>query len=192
MKKTHLQSPEKIIDLKTKTEKIAHKIPEVPNNFQQTLSTPSELNASFRNVVSGEKEWRMEFYDSYLEWDKTAMDRDIYNRNPRSVVDFFLKNNFENFDENGVSSYPIQRYLASGYNSSTFKLVGPRIEKIFEKIFISVSPNRTIYTGKNNVHITYKTASNPEERTLTLLAHRAYQFSDTTEIRANGGPIFVI
>lgn len=192
VKNTHLQSPEKIIDLKTKTENISGKIPEVPNNFHQTLSTPSELNASFRNVVSGEKEWRMEFYDSYLEWDKAAMDKDIYIKNPRGVVDFFLKNNFENFDENGASSYPIQRYLASGHNFSTFKLVGPRIEKISENIFISVSPNRTIYTGKNDINITYKTASHSEEKTLKLLAHRAYQFSDTTEIRASGGPIFVI
>lgn len=57
---------------------------------------------------------------------------------------------------------------------------------------MSISPNRTIYTGNNDISIRYKTSDNSSERTMTLRAHTAYQFDTTTEIIGSGGDIFII
>ncbi len=57
---------------------------------------------------------------------------------------------------------------------------------------MSISPNRTIYTGNNDIDIIYRTSSDSTEKTMTLKAHSAYQFESTTEIRGSGGDIYVI
>ena len=192
VKNTHLKEPNKIIDTTTRTENISQKLPEVPNNFVQVLSTPSELNVSFRNTLPDEREWRLEFLEKYTEWDRAAIDKNLEKSLPKTVVDLFVQNNFSDFDNNGMRSMPINRYISSGEKASSFVLESAKIEKFTGDIFLSVSPNRTIYTGNKNVEILYRTGENSEEKRMTLEAHRAYQFSTTTEIRASGGSIFVI
>lgn len=121
VKNTYLKNPEKIIDNKIIVQDIGTEIPEVPNNFDQVLSTPSELNISFRNTVETEKEWRMEFYDKYLEWDKATINPDTYSSSPRTTADLLLKPEFPEF-QNGIRSLPVQRYLDSGQNGKDFTI----------------------------------------------------------------------
>lgn len=129
VKNTHLKEPNIIEDTKSVTMNIDSKFPETANNFDQSLSTPSELNVTFQNTIPNDKEWRMEFYDNYLQWDKNAIDSGLYSATPRVTVDLFLQKDFSDFDAHGVSSKPIERYIRAGYNSKNFRLIGPRIEK---------------------------------------------------------------
>lgn len=121
VKNTHLTEPTKIFDKKITTSENFSKNPEVANNFMQVLSTPSELNVSFQNTVPNETQWRMEFYDKYLEWDRMDIQPSEYNTIARTTVDLLLNDDFGEY-QNGMRSLPVARYLARGENASSFML----------------------------------------------------------------------
>lgn len=121
VKNTHLAEPTKIFDKKITTSENFSKNPEVANNFMQVLSTPSELNVSFQNTVPNETQWRMEFYDKYLEWDRMDIQPSEYNTIARTTVDLLLNDDFGEY-QNGMRSLPVARYLARGENASGFML----------------------------------------------------------------------
>ena len=64
--------PNKIIDTSTKISSITPDdlAPYVPDYFYEDVSTPHNLNYSFVSSSQTENEWRVEFYDQYIEWDK--------------------------------------------------------------------------------------------------------------------------
>lgn len=76
VKKNHTNAPEKIRDtrwiVQTTVPNVPN-IPSVPNYFVSTITTPGELSFRFRNALSGENAWKLEFFDKYLEWDLIAM-----------------------------------------------------------------------------------------------------------------------
>lgn len=120
LKRTYLENEKpKILDLEIFVKNIDKKNPEVANNFRQLLSLPSEMNISFQNTVSNEKEWRMEFYDAYIEWDNISVNPK--RQTPKTIVDLFVHQKFENF-ENGIRKLPVARSLRSGQNLEGFKL----------------------------------------------------------------------
>lgn len=123
IKKTYLQNPPKIIDNAIKVQELPKKLPEVVNNFGQVFSTPSELNISFENTIPNETEWRMEFYDKYLEWDYATLDNDVYNNSPRAIVDMMLSTDFQKLQNHDNIRYkPVARYIESGHNDKNFVL----------------------------------------------------------------------
>lgn len=109
IKNTHLNSPQKIIDTKITITNITSKIPEVANNFVEIISTPSEINASFKNTVAQEKEWRLEFFDKYLEWNRASVSNNF--STPKTTVDLFLKSDFVNSNDPFYKTSPITRTL---------------------------------------------------------------------------------
>jgi len=71
VKYTWQYTPNKIQDLSTKISEI-HKddlVPYVPDYFHENLSTPKDLNFSFVPSSQNETEWRVDFFDRYIEWD---------------------------------------------------------------------------------------------------------------------------
>lgn len=116
VKNTYLQNPVKIQDNTIKSVNIGTELPEVANNFMQMLSTPSELNISFENTVPGEKEWRLDFFDKYLEWDRIDINNRLATELPRTTLDLVLRTDFGEFQD-GVCSLPVSRYLISGQNA---------------------------------------------------------------------------
>lgn len=114
IKPTHLHEPRKIIVRNIEKRQIESVLPEVANEFVQVQSTPGELNISFRNTVPGETQWRMEFFEKYLEWDKV----DIIGKSsvPKTVVDLFLHQEFGEFSQKGIRKKPVERAILSGYS----------------------------------------------------------------------------
>lgn len=189
IKNTHLNSPQKIIDTKITVKNIPSEIPEVANNFVEIVSTPSEINASFKNTVSQEKEWRLEFFDKYLEWNKASVSNNF--STPKITVDLFLKSDFIDSNNSLYKTTPIARTLIGWYNSSEFVLEWPKITKIEVWQYISISPGRTIYTTNRHTDIKYKKSS-WEEFALRLEPNTAYQFSETLEMYIANSPIYII
>jgi hypothetical protein len=85
--------PNKIFDDTIKISEITKNdpVPYVPNYFSENLATPKNLNFSFVPASPNETEWRVEFYDRYIEWDHV----DIGDHNPitapKTTIDMFLK-----------------------------------------------------------------------------------------------------
>ncbi len=71
LKYNYTKSPSKIEDKKFSVSNLDVSSPKpfVPNNFAQGASSPKELNVQFRPAnPDTETQWRMEFYDRYLDW----------------------------------------------------------------------------------------------------------------------------
>lgn len=75
MKENHTKAPQKTVDTDTHVEQLSRDsaYPTVPNYFGEVLSTPGELQVEFHETIPGEKGYRIEFFDHYVEWDKLAI-----------------------------------------------------------------------------------------------------------------------
>lgn len=71
VKYSWLHVPQKIQDTTQKISSISPNdlLPYVPDYFHENVSTPKELNFSFTPSSQEEKEWRVDFFDQYIEWD---------------------------------------------------------------------------------------------------------------------------
>lgn len=83
--------------------------PFIPNYFDQNFSTPSQLNISFEPADPDALQWRMEFYDHYLDW---FGEKDGGVQGNKMTVDLFVQESpgASNFNE-GVASTPVDRSL---------------------------------------------------------------------------------
>jgi hypothetical protein len=72
IKYNHTSTMNKILDttLLTKSISPSDLPPYVPNYFHEDISTPTHLSYTFVPASRDEREWRMEFYDRYTEWDR--------------------------------------------------------------------------------------------------------------------------
>lgn len=71
LKYNHTNTPSKIEDKQFSVSNLDTSSPKpfVPNNFVQGALSPKELNVQFRPAnPDTETQWRMEFYDRYLDW----------------------------------------------------------------------------------------------------------------------------
>lgn len=122
VKSTYLGTNAKTFIAKVDSAKTIDKsLPEVANGFNQVHSTPSELNISFQNTVSDEKEWRMEFFDKYQEWDRIDIGNS-QNNSPKTTVDLIRHTDFAPADENGIRIKPVERAIVSGFQEKGFIL----------------------------------------------------------------------
>lgn len=95
-------------------------------------------------------------------------------------------------DAEGIRSGKVNQSLDSGFDDPSFLLESPKIHVFTGSIYLSLSPNRPLYTGKKQVDITYKTSEGDDPKVLHLEPYSEYQFGQTMEIRAEGGPLFII
>ena len=124
VKYNHTSHPEKIRDTDRKVSDLRTNTPTpfVPNYFNQVLSSPSELNITFQNALPGQKEWRLEFYDRYIEWDRTQIGVSPSPDTPKTIVDLFVEEDPSSTVATGVTILPVDRSLQSGFTASDFRL----------------------------------------------------------------------
>mgnify|MGYP000573696775 CR=1 FL=1 len=63
--------PDTEIEIATLRENALH--PTTPDYFHETTNAPKSLSLNFTPADEREDEWRLEFYDRYLEWDKVDL-----------------------------------------------------------------------------------------------------------------------
>lgn len=73
-------------------------------------STTGEIGIRFRNALSGEHAWRMEFFDRYLEWDMVQMKMHDAAKTPKTVIDFFVQPSIALYQD-GMRVTPVDRYV---------------------------------------------------------------------------------
>ncbi len=158
--------------------------PFIPNYFDQNFSTPSQLNISFEPADPDALQWRMEFYDHYLDW---FGEKDGGVQGNKMTVDLFVQESpgASNFNE-GVASTPVDRSLDAWFDNPDFTLKWPNITFITGAINLSLSSERAIYTGKRDVE------AEVNGEPMTLEKHTKYSFENTVEIQASQGPLFII
>lgn len=84
--------PNKIQDNTVKISTVSNSdySPYIPDYFHENLSNPKNLNFSFVPSSQDETEWRVEFFDRYLEWDHVDIGNHDERETPKSIIDMFL------------------------------------------------------------------------------------------------------
>jgi FG-GAP-like repeat len=187
--------PNKIIDTTTKISSIAKNdpAPYVPDYFYEDISTPHNLNYSFVSSSQTETEWRVDFYDQYVEWDNI----DIGSHDPRASsktsIDMFLDTSPTPLgSDTGILTHVVSRSLRSVADPDSFALEWRRIDIYTGSVSLSLSPWRVLYTGDRSVTISYKNEKTPVLKSQILSPHMWYEFSTPTEISTNGGQLYLI
>lgn len=194
VKYSWLNVPKKIQDTTQKISSVSPNdfFPYVPDYFHENVSTPKELNFSFISTSQEEKEWRVDFFDQYIEWDYI----DIWNHDPiispKTTIDMFLSNTSIPIEWTPISSNLIPRSLASVQDRWSFVIEGRNIEVYTGSLSLSLSPGRVLYTWRNSITISYNVSNSTDIKNITLAPHTGYEFSDLVEITTNGGLFYLI
>ena len=196
IKKTSTQSPTKIVDTGRSVEELGTDAPypSAVNHFNQVLSSPSELNITFRNTIPDQREWRLEFYDRYMEWDREAIGTSTPTTAPKTVIDLFAEETTPPVvsGTDVVHTTAVARSLQSGYTDDDFRIQAGEINILTGSSHFSLPPGKTLYTGDQSTTIEYKNMSTSEEKSLRLEPYHAYQFDVPVDIQMRGGKIFII
>ena len=104
-------------------------LPTAPNFFHEVVNSPGNLSISFTPASPEEHEWRMTFYDRYLEWDASILESRVPSTTPEHVIDFFTERTLDTTGETyrNPTSTPIMRSLESVSDPGSFQLLGPKI-----------------------------------------------------------------
>ena len=95
VKYSHLKEPDKISDSNIKVTELGPNDldPYVPNYFASDVSTTQNINFSFRPTDPAERQWRLDFYDRYIEWDEERAGNHKPEFSPMTTVDLFATDN---------------------------------------------------------------------------------------------------
>ncbi len=190
-------NPRKINDTTIKTKNISSTdpTPYVPDYFHENNSSPKNLNYSFVASSSGETEWRVEFYDRYIEWDKNGVES-WYTPpipTPKTTIDMFTTiPTTPVASHTGIVSQSVPRSLKHVDHENSFQINGRGIDVYTGALSISISPGRVLYTGNDPVTIIYTNQTTTTATQIILTPHTWYQFAEITEITTAGWKLYVI
>jgi hypothetical protein len=188
-------TPNKIIDAVTKISSISQDdlVPYVPDYFYEDVSTPRNLNYSFVSSSPTEREWRVEFYDQYTQWDRVDIGSHDPRISPKTTIDMFLDDESVPLSSStGILTHTVARSLRSVADTRSFVLEWRRIDIYTGAISLTLSPGRVLYTGDRSVTITYKNETTQNPKSQILEPHIWYEFSIPTEVYMTDGRLYLI
>ncbi len=164
--------------------------PNAPNFFHEIKSTPKTLSLTFTPASSDEKEWRMSFYDRYLEWDMLKIWSHDDVDTQTHVIDFYREDGGLGTTGSALfTSQPILRSLLSVSDPDSFSLLGPKITVLSWGVTFSLPVGRTLYTGSEPFSFLLLDWTGAST-TLTLDPYTSYKFSGTQKWRVTNGKAY--
>lgn len=138
----HSKTANKIVDATMKISNISTTDldPYVPDYFHPSISTPRNLSFSFVPASQTETEWRVEFYDRYMEWDHVDMGDHIPLTAPKTTIDMFISTPTTLTSIATLRSTPAKRALVSVRDTDSFIIEGRSIDIYTGALSISLSP----------------------------------------------------
>ena len=108
------------IEVKTLRENAPY--PTTPDYFHETTNTPKTLALTFSPADAREDEWRLEFFDRYLEWDKVDLKTHNDLLVPHHVVDMAVNDEASKSETALFTFTPVNRTLASIASPTGFQM----------------------------------------------------------------------
>lgn len=100
-------------------------MPQAPDFFHEVVASPGRIQASFAPADASHREFRLELFDRYLEWDRYHVNgRTPSEDTPRTTVDMFVEDASQIQKSETVSATPVARVLESVEKSDGFILEG--------------------------------------------------------------------
>jgi hypothetical protein len=159
-------------------------LPTSPNFFHEIASSPKSLNITFTPSNLDQKEWRLSFYDSYIERDMIPLGLHDSKSVPERVIDFYTEEQNDTISENIYEVSPLLRSIEQISDKDSFLLVSPKITVLKDEAKFTLSAWRKLYTG--NDPVTLLSYSGAWE-IMTLLPHKSYAFKDLLTAKVTDG-----
>jgi hypothetical protein len=179
--------PDTEIEIATLRENALH--PTTPDYFHETTNAPKSLSLNFTPADEREDEWRLEFYDRYLEWDKV----DLWTHNatlvPHHVVDM-AANDKSSLSETSLFIFtPVNHILVSIASPTWFQMSGVKVTVLKTGDTFHLPVGKSIVTGDNDVQILILEGSGAGN-TVNLIKAGSYLFKDVIKARVTSGKLF--
>lgn len=86
-------------------------VPEAPNFFQEFSASPGQIELNFSAAKNQDKQFRLEFFDRYTEWDLLHINAHDEKNIPRSIVDIITEDVSHDTSADGITVHPLERSL---------------------------------------------------------------------------------
>jgi hypothetical protein len=154
------------------------------------VASPGELSISFAPARSTDRDFRLEFFDRYLEWDRVTADKKDYPDTPRTIIDLavtpvpVVTSLFERT--------PVARVLqkVSGADTREFSLVGMQATTLSSSQPFSLTAGRPLYTGNSAPTLSYSSGGTPV--ILELEKYQKYVFRSNISGTISSGRAYIL
>lgn len=100
-------------------------VPRAPDFFHESVASPGQMELSFAPANPSDTSFRMEFFDKYLEWDRSQLAGNDDPGTPRVVVDM-TTTSLPTVSGN-ISTTPVNRSLEDVSSPDGFVLEGMKV-----------------------------------------------------------------
>lgn len=191
IKYTKRNSPNRPIDTGISTNSLDITLrPLAQNYFSESVASPGQIELSFSPADSSALEFRLEFFDKYLEWDAVKISGNDNPATPRTIIDMTVSPTIEN--STSMSTIPVLRSLQSVSSPSTFVLEGQKVSTLPSGQRFSLSSGRALYTGNSSSTLSYTRLDTGLAETLTLDRFERYTFPYTVSGSVTSGKVYVL
>jgi hypothetical protein len=169
-------------------------LPESPNFFSEQISTPWQISIDFSAADPADTTFRLEFYDRYLEWDKTRLRGEDSPDTPRVVVDLSTDDALASRErsQGGISSRLVSRALESVWSSDGLILQGMRVKTLARWQEFTLSEGRALYTGNSVATLLVTDIGTKETKTITLDRFREHMFPRSISATIQSGKVYIL
>lgn len=88
VKYTKRNTPNRPIDTEVTISSLdTSRLPYAPNYFSESVASPGQIELSFAPASPDDTDFRLEFFDKYLEWDRVKLSGNDDAATPRTVID---------------------------------------------------------------------------------------------------------
>ena len=127
MKYTHRTNPLRQTDTDITTDSAdLTLLPRAPDFFHEQVASPGQIEISFAPADSLDTDFRLEFFDKYLEWDTTKLSGNDDTLTPRTTIDMTVAPSLDG-SLRPVMSSPVLRSLESVSDPTGFLLEGMKV-----------------------------------------------------------------
>ena len=165
-------------------------MPHAPDFFHESVASPGQIEVSFAPARSSDRDFRLEFFDRYLEWDRVKLSGSDDPATPRTIVDMTVSP--EIISAWDISRSPVLRSLESVSSASGFILEGMKVAILQSGQPFSLSSGRALYTGNSQPTLKYSTLSDPAEKSISLERFTRYTFVGSLSGTVMSGKAYIL
>ncbi len=104
-------------------------LPRAPDFFHEQVASPGQIELSFAPAHSLDTNFRLEFFDKYLEWDAIKLSGNDDSLTPRTTIDMTVAPSLGDVIQPVMSS-PVLRSLESVSDPTGFILEGMKVSTL--------------------------------------------------------------
>lgn len=164
-------------------------LPTTPDYFHETINAPKSLSLTFAPAQEEESDWRLEFYDRYLEWDQVELEAQNDLMTPRHIVDISATDITKTSQTNIFEVTPVNHILASIGSPDGFQMNGVKVTVLKSGETFHLPVGKKIVTGESDARILVL-EWDAAGTTLDLLRAGSYAFKNVVKARIISGKLY--